>query len=144
MVNGVPTLNASDLHNLPQCFDGKFIRLVGIYRVAFENSDLYDPTKLGASAWVSFGPFYRTTKRCGIENALDVIHEKAGGTCGFVATGVIRTGRGYGHLGGWPHELQVICIEKIVRLADFGWNLASQDPRTRELIIDWYVKERRQ
>lgn len=44
LLNEAPTLTATDVRTLPQCVSGKFIRLVGIYRVAFENSDLYDPT----------------------------------------------------------------------------------------------------
>jgi hypothetical protein len=45
-MNEAPTVDVTDVRKFPQCFSGEFIRLVGVYRIAFENSDLYDPTEV--------------------------------------------------------------------------------------------------
>jgi hypothetical protein len=78
LLNEAPTISATDVRNLPQCFHGKFIRLVGIYRVAFENSDLYDPTGEGGATWISFDPFYSAVKRCSAPQALKLLDREKG------------------------------------------------------------------
>ena len=100
----------SDIYKLPQCFDGKFIRLAGIYRIAFENSDLYDPTG-NSSSWVSFDPFYPALKRCSTHETLKLLERENGGTFGIVALGIIKTSGRFGHMGGWRSEFQMICLE---------------------------------
>jgi hypothetical protein len=141
LMNEAPTISATDVRNLPHCFNGKFIRLIGVYRIAFENSDLCDPTGDGGSTWVSFDPFYSAVKRCSSPEALRLLNREKGGTFGFVAMGVFHSGGGFGHLNGWANEFQVICMEKLTDLSDSGSVLEYQDPKARKRILDWYAKE---
>lgn len=162
LLNEAPTISVTDVRNLPQCFNGKFIQLVGIYRVAFENSDLYDPIGNEGSTWVSFDPFYSAVKRCSSPQALKLLDREKGGTFGFVAMGVFhgpepyqnvdpklpapirerleRSLRRYGHMGGWDNEFQVICLENLVDFSDSGALLEYQKPNVRKRILEWYAK----
>ena len=140
LLNDAPTISVTDVRNLPQCFDGKFIRLVGVYRVAFENSDLYDPTGNGGSTWVSFDPFYSAVKRCSSPQALKLLDREKGGTFGFVAMGILHRGGGFGHMNGWDNEFQVICLESLVDFSDSGVLLEFQKPNVHKRILDWYAK----
>ena len=163
LMNEAPTVTATDIRNLPQCVHGKFIRLVGIYRVSFENSDFYDPTGEGGRAWITFDPFYSAVNRCSDQQALHLLERKNGGTFGFVAMGIFhgpeppknvdpglpepirkaleRTTLGYGHLNGWPNEFQVICVEKIVLFSGNGSLFEFQKPDVRKRILSWYAKD---
>ncbi|MFL6228536.1 MAG: hypothetical protein ACJ741_07125 [Pyrinomonadaceae bacterium] len=161
-----PTVTATDVRNLPQCVAGKFIRLVGIYRISFENSDLYDPTGDGGGAWVTFDPFYSAVKRCSDHKALRLLDRKHGGTFGFVAMGILRgpeppkdvdpnlpawfrerleqtprTPLGYGHMNAWPNEFQVICLEEVVFFSGDGSLFEHQKPDVRKRILEWYAKD---
>jgi len=141
-MNEAPRISATDVRNLPHCFEGKFIRLVGVYRVAFENSDLYDPTASGGRTWVSFDTFYSAVKRCSSAEALRMLEREKGGTFGFVAMGVFHSGGGFGHMNGWANEFQVICLESVVDFSADGALLEYQNPKVRKRILDWYAKER--
>jgi len=163
LLNEAPTITATDARTLPQCVSGKFIRLVGIYRVAFENSDLYDPTGEGGRTWITFDPFYSAVKRCSDREALHLLDRKNGGTFGFVAMGIFRgpklpknvdpklpaplrerlerTPLGYGHMNGWPNEFQVICVEKVVLFSGDGSLFEYQKPDVRKRILEWYAKD---
>jgi len=164
LMNEAPTVDVTDVRKFPQCFSGKFIRLVGVYRIAFENSDLYDPTDENGRTWITFDPFYSVVKRCSDAAALRLLNRKNGGTFGFVAMGIFhgpeppkfvdpklpaslrerleRTQLGYGHLNGWSNEFQVICIEKVVDFSDDGSFIEFQKPEVRKRILDWYAKNR--
>jgi len=142
LMNEAPTISATDIRKLPQCFNGKFIRLIGVYRVAFENSDLYDPTESGGATWVSLDPFYSAIKRCSSPEALRLLMREKGGTFGFVAMGIFHSGGGFGHLNGWANEFQVICLEQLMDLSDSGNVLEYQNPKAHKRILDWYAKER--
>jgi hypothetical protein len=136
-----PTITATDVRNLPQCFNGKFIEMVGVYRVFFENSDLYDPTGGDQRTWVSFDPYYSAVKRCSSSSAMHLLDRKKGGTFGFTALGILRRGGGYGHMNGWANELQVICVETVVDFSDSGAVFDYQKPDVRKRILDWYAKQ---
>ena len=162
LLNEAPTITATDVRNLSQCVTGKFIRLVGIYRIAFENSDLYDPTGEGGRTWITFDPFYSAVKRCSDREALRLLDRKKGGTFGLVAMGILhgpepykngdpklpapmrelleKTPRGYGHMNGWPNEFQVICVEKVVFFSGDGSLLEFQKPDVRKRILEWYAR----
>ncbi len=137
----VPTISATDAHDFPQCVDGKFIRLFGVYRTAFENSDLYDPTGNGAT-WISYSPFYSAVKRCSSPQALKLMERKGGGTFGFVAMGVFKSGGGFGHDNAWESEFQLICVEEVKDLAKTGVLFQSQTPKVQKQILDWYAKQK--
>jgi hypothetical protein len=139
--NAAPTVTATDIRNLPQCFNGKFIRVVGIYRRIFENSDFYDPTGGGESTWVSFDADDLTVKRCSPSSAIHRLLREDRGTFGFIATGILRRGGGFGHLLSWQNELQVTCIETVVALSKSGNLLYAQEPNARKRILDWYAKQ---
>jgi hypothetical protein len=141
--NEAPTITATDVRNLPRCLNGKFIRLVGIYRVAFENSDLYDPTGNGGSTWISFDQFYSAVKRCSSPAALKLLDREKGGTFGFVAMGAFHSGGGFGHMNGWDNELQVICLESLINFSESGSLLEYQRPEVRKRISEWYGKNLR-
>lgn len=143
LLHEAPTVSETDVHNLPQCFNGKFIRLVGIYRIAFENSDLYDPTGEGRS-WVSFDPFHSAVKRCSAPAALKLFDRKEEGTFGFVAMGVFKSGGRYGHLNGWESEFQVICLEELKDFSESGSLFQFQTPKVQKRILDWYAKKSRE
>jgi hypothetical protein len=132
-----PTVSATDVRNLPQCFNGKFIRLVGVYRTFFEVSDLYDPTDGNRLAWVTFDPFYSAVKRCTPPEILHRLNRDKAGVFGFVAMGMLRTGGHFGHLNGYPAEFQVICVEKLVEFSG-----PIDDAKVHKRILDWYSKER--
>ncbi len=164
LMNEAPTIDTTDVRTLPHCFSGKFIRIVGIYRISFENSDLYDPTDENGRTWITFDPFYSVVKRCSNAEALRLLNREDGGTFGFVAMGIFhgpeppksvdpklpaalrerleRTPLGYGHLNGWPNEFQVICLEKLVKFSDDGSFIEFQKPQVRKRILDWYAKNR--
>jgi hypothetical protein len=163
LLNEAPTITATDVRNLPQCIAGKFIRLVGIYRISFENSDFYDPTGDGGRTWITFDPFYSAVKRCSDREALHLLDRKHGGTFGFVAMGIFhgpelpknvdprlpkalresleRTPLGYGHMNGWPNEFQIVCVEKVVLFSGDGSLLEYQKPDVRKRILEWYAKD---
>lgn len=163
LLNEAPTITATDVRKLPQCFNGKFIRLVGIYRVSFENSDLYDPTGEEGRTWITFDPFYSAAKRCNSPGTWHTLDRKGGGTFGFVAMGIFhgpelpknvdpklpaplrerleRTPLGYGHMNGWPNEFQVICLEQVVVFSGDGSLLEYQKPDVRKRILEWYAKD---
>jgi len=163
LLNEAPTITATDVRNLPQCVSGKFIRLVGIYRIAFENSDLYDPTGEEGRTWITFDPFYSAVKRCSDPEALRLLNRKNGGTFGVVTMGIFhgpepyknvdpklpsalrerleRTPRGYGHMNGWSNEFQVICVEKVVFFSGDGSFIEFQKPDVRKRILEWYGKD---
>jgi hypothetical protein len=164
LLNEAPTITATDVRNLPQCVSGKFIRLVGIYRIAFENSDLYDPTgDEGGRTWITFDPFYSAVKRCSDRKALHLLDRKNGGTFGFVAMGIFhgpelpknvdpklpaplrerleRTPLGYGHMNGWPNEFQVICVEEVISFSGDGSLFEYQKPDVKKRILEWYAKD---
>lgn len=157
-----PTITASDVGNLPQCVHKKFIRLVGVYRITFENSDFYDPTSEAGRTWITFDPYYSAVKRCSDREAMRLLDRKDGGTFGFVALGIFhgpefpknvdpklppdlrerleRTPIRYGHMNGWPNQFQVICVEKAVLLSGNGSVLEAQKPDARKRILEWYAK----
>ncbi len=163
LMNEGPTITATDVRNLPQCVSGKFIRLVGIYRIAFENPDLYDPTGDGGRTWITFDPFYSAVKRCSDRKSLHLLDRKNGGTFGFVAIGIFhgpelpknvdprlptplrerleRTPLGYGHMNGWPNEFQIICVEEVVFFSGDGSVLEYQKPDVKKRILEWYAKD---
>ena len=163
LLNEAPTITATDVRTLPQCVHDKFIRLVGIYRVSFENSDFYDPTGEGGRTWITFDSFYSAVKRCSDPQALRLLEHKNGGTFGFVAMGIFhgpepsknvdprlpeairksleRTSIGYGHLNSWPNEFEVICVEKIVLFSGNGSLFEFQKPDVRKRILSWYAKD---
>lgn len=136
-----PSVSMTDVSNFPQCFNGKFIRLSGIYRIAFENSDLYDPTENG-SAWISFSPFYSAIKRCSPPEVLKLLNRENGGTFGLTALGVLKTGGGFGHEGGWSNEFQVICVEEVKDFSKSGVLFEVQPPKVQKQIISWYAKRK--
>jgi len=137
-----PTITATVLRYLPQCFNGKFIEMVGVYRTFFENSDLYDPTGGDDQrTWVSFDQYDAAVKRCSSSPAMHTLDRKGGGTFGFVALGILRRGGGFGHMNGWANELQVICVETVVKLSDSGAVFDYQKPKARKRILDWYSKQ---
>ena len=160
--NEAPTITVTDVRKLPQCVHQKFIRLVGIYRITFENSDFYDPTGEGGRTWITFDPYYSAVKRCSDRQAMRLLDREDGGTFGFVALGIFhgpelptnvdpklppdlrerleQTPRRYGHLGGWPNQFQVICVEKAVLLSNSGSVLEAQKPDARKRILEWYAK----
>jgi len=133
------------------------------YRVAFENSDLYDPTGEEGRTWITFDPFYSAVKRCSSPGTLHTLDRKGGGTFGFVAMGIFHgpelpknvdpklpaplrerlegTPLGYGHMNGWPNEFQVICLEQVVVLSGDGLLLEYQKPDVRRRILEWYAKD---
>lgn len=78
-----PTLSMKEAMEFPNCVEDKLVRLYGIYRVAFENSDYYDPDGTG-SAWLEFSPFYTLTKKCSSPGTLNLLDSKNGGTFGLV------------------------------------------------------------
>jgi hypothetical protein len=47
---------------------------------------------------------------------------------------------GYGHMGGWPNEFQVICLEKLDYFSD-GSVLEYQTPTAQKRIKEWYAKQ---
>ena len=163
LLNEAPTITATDVRSLPKCFSGKFIRLVGVYRVAFENSELYDPTGEEGRTWITFDPFYSAVKRCSAPGTLQALDRKSGGTFGFVAMGIFHGPElpksvdpklppalreslekhppGYGHMNRWPNEFQVICIEKVVLFSGDGSVLQYQKPDVRKRILEWYAKD---
>jgi hypothetical protein len=144
LLNEAPTITATDVRTLPQCFNGKFIRLVGIYRGAFENSELYDPTGEEGRTWITFDPFYSAVKRCSAPGTLHALDRKDGGTFGFVAMGIFHgpelSRNRYGHENGWPNEFQLICVEKVVVFSGDGSLLEYQKPDVRKRILEWYAK----
>ncbi len=137
-----PTVSATDVKNLPQCFDGKFIRLFGVYRIAFENSDLYDPTGNGSS-WISYSPFYSAVEKCSAPADLKLLNRKNGGTFGLIAMGVFKSGGFYGHENGWESEFQLICVEEVIDFSKIGTLFQYQTPKVQKQILDWYAKEKK-
>lgn len=135
-----PDLTLADINKNSDCYNNGFIRVIGIYRVAFENSDLYDPSGGISSAWLAFDPFYAAVKRCSDRN-LKVLNRKNGGTFGFVALGIIKTKGRYGHMNGWSYEFNPICIEKVELLSDKGYVFESQPAETKSKILEWYKSE---
>jgi hypothetical protein len=123
------------------CFDGGFIRAIGIYRVAFENSDLYDPIDQTARAWINLDPFYPAVKRCGSPANLQTLNRKDGGTFGFIALGIIKTQGRFGHMNGWISEFQVICLEKVELLSRSGSVFSAKSGKEQKKILNWYNKE---
>jgi hypothetical protein len=136
-----PTVSATDVKNLPHCFDGKFIRLFGVYRAAFENSDLYDPTGNGRT-WLSYSPFYSAVKKCSSPQALKLLDRESGGTFGLIAMGVFKSGGGFGHMNGWESEFQLICVEEVKDFSKSGVLFQYQEPKVQKQILDWYAKEK--
>ena len=131
----------ADINKNPGCFENALVRLRAIYRVGFENSDLYDPVDITARAWLDLDKFYPAIKRCGDASALSTITRKNGGTFGTVALGILKTSSHYGHMGGWNREFQVICIEKAVLLSKSWAVFGSQPSNTQSKIVDWYKAE---
>jgi hypothetical protein len=136
------TFTLSDIEKLPQCFDGKFIRLVGVYRIAFENSDLYDPIEK-SSAWLTFDPFYPAIKRCSSSEALKLLNRESGGTFGIVAMGIINSNGSFGHMSGWKNQFQMICLEEIKDFSKYGLIFQAQPNKVQKQISDWYTKKMR-
>jgi hypothetical protein len=130
----------SNIYKLPQCFNNKLVRIVGIYRIAFENSDLYDPTGSGSS-WLTSQKFYPIIERCSSPEALKSLDRKNGGTFGIVAMGIFNTGDGYGHLGGWNSEFQMICLEEVKDFSKSGSMIQYQTPEVKKQITDWYAEK---
>jgi hypothetical protein len=135
-----PTLSMKEALEFPECVDGKLIRLYGIHRVAFENSDYYDPGGTG-SAWLEFSPFYTLTKKCSSPGTLNLLDSKNGGTFGLVALGILRTGGGFGHMNGWDNKFQLMCIEDAKKFSNTGVLFEYQTPEVQKQILKWY-KER--
>ena len=130
----------STIYKQPECFNGKLVRVVGIYRIAFENSDLYAPTGEGSS-WLTFDPFYPVAKRCSSPDAWKLLDRKGGGTFGIVAMGIFNFGGRYGHLGGWGSQFQIICLEEGKEFSKPGTGFDAQSEKAKKQILAWYVKK---
>ena len=137
--NDAPTLSVTEAQEFPECVEGQLIRLYGVYRVAFENSDYYDPTGK-SSAWLS-SPYYSITKKCGSQEALHVLKSKNGGTFGLVALGILKTGGSFGHMGGWDAEFQIICVEDAKKFYKDGVVFDYLPPEIQHQILSWYEKQ---
>jgi len=131
-------LTLGEIAKNPTCYADRFVRLIGIYRVAFENSDLYDPDSERARAWVEFDPFYGAIKRCS-NRSLKVLDRKDGGTFGFIALGIIRTKGRYGHLNGWDYQFEPICIDKAELLSTSG--IMLDEHAMKDKVVKWYKNE---
>jgi hypothetical protein len=136
-----PTFRVAEVTQKPECFDGAFFRVVGIYRVSFENSDLYDPKDEKARAWLSTERFHSAVKRCS-GDALKSLNRELGGTWGFTALGIMNTRGRFGHLGGWENQFDVICIENAELLSKEGNVFSSQPTAVQNRIVDWLNKIR--
>jgi hypothetical protein len=136
-----PTLSIKEALQFPECVEGKLIRVYGIYRVAFENSDFYDATGTGSS-WLEFGPYYSVTKKCGSPEALKTLDSKNGGTFGLIALGILRTGGGfgYGHMNGWDSEFQMMCVEDAKKFYKNGFVFSSLPLDVQKQVVNWYEK----
>jgi hypothetical protein len=135
------TFTFSDIEKLPQCFDGRFVRIAGVYRSVFENSDFYDPMGK-ASAWLAFDPFYPAIKRCSPPNALKLLNRDAGATFGVIALGILKTNGRFGHMRGWKNEFQIICLDEIKDFSKSGAVFQYQTPQVQKQILEWYSKKR--
>ena len=137
-----PTISVTEVRNLPMCFGGEFVRIVGVYRIAFETCDLYDPTTGDRVAWVSLDRFYAAAKRCSSPGTLRRLDREEGGTFGLVALGTLQRGGGFGHMNSWPNEFQVICFETVADLSRSGSVIGSQEPKDRKRILEWYGRSK--
>jgi hypothetical protein len=135
-----PDLTLAEIKKDARCYDNGFVRVIGIYRVAFENSDLYDPTAQSARAWVALDPFYGAVKQCSYKN-LKALDKKNGGTFGFVALGVVKTSGRFGHMGAWTLEFNPICLEKVELLSNNGFVFTSQPANEQLKISNWFKSE---
>ena len=136
-----PDVTLADVQKNSRCFNDGFIRVIGIYRTFYENSDLYDPLDQSASAWADFNPFYSAVKRCSTPTDLKILEREKGGTFGFIALGIIKTEGRYGHMGGWTKKFQVICVEKVELLSEEGFVFPSQPEKVQKKILAWYNNE---
>jgi hypothetical protein len=135
-----PDLTLAEIRQNAACYDNAFIRVIGIYRASFENSDLYYPDDGKASAWINFDPFYSAIKHCSAAN-LKTLNRKDDGTFGFIALGVIKTKGSYGHMNGWDFEFQPICLERVELLSKSGAVFPSQTKETQKKILTWHKQQ---
>jgi hypothetical protein len=133
-------LTISEIAKNPSCYADQFIRLIGIYRVAFENSDLYDPDSKTARAWVEFETYSAALKRCSRGN-LKILNRKNGGTFGFIALGIIRTMGRHGHMNAWDYQFEPICIDNVELISPSGNVFAAHDRMMQDKIVRWYKNE---
>lgn len=103
-----PVLDFCDVVRDPAKYDGKVVRVRGIYRYSFEVSELAGAGCLGKArrAWVSQGDAScPNSKSIGGE-------EFYGRLVDIVAVGKFSsTGGHFGHLGEYPFQLQITCVE---------------------------------
>lgn len=106
----IPTVNFCDLVREPAKYEGKTVRVRGIYRTSFEVSELTGPECLGPKrrAWVSFAP-----KQCPDSKNIGG-EDFYGKLADIVAIGEFRSAGGrFGHLGGYPFEFTIACVESV-------------------------------
>ncbi len=106
----LPTVSFCDLVREPAKYEGKTVRVKGIYRTSFEVSELTGPECLGPRrrAWLSIAANQcPDSKNIGGE-------EFYGKLADIVAIGTFHSAGGrFGHLGGYPFEFNVACVESV-------------------------------
>jgi hypothetical protein len=136
--DGVPTLTLDALLKEPECYEGKFIRTYGFFRLGDEISELYClDCESSGMIWLDFEEFHPAPTRCRAKgSATDMF----GKTVGIAALGVFHTGGGFGHLNASRHKFSVICFDEATVLSKVWSNPQSLPERTLREMRAWYKK----
>lgn len=122
------TVDYCALRKNPEVYNGKSIRVRGIWERGFEVSAFYDKACFDDSyyarheTWVEF---FRREICSDKDNTSAIVKTflsgKAGGELEVTLTGVFRGSKdrgGFGHLGGYNFQIDVSCIEEAKLLPD--------------------------
>jgi hypothetical protein len=136
--DGVPTITLEALLKEPQCYEGKFIRTYGFFRLGDEISELYClDCELSGMIWLDFEDFHPAPVHCRAKGSAS---DMFGKTIGIAALGVFHTGGGFGHLNASRHKFSVICVEEATVLSKDWSNPQSLPEKTLREMRAWYKK----
>ena len=107
----IPLLPISTIVENHEEYSGKLVRTWAYYRLGFEWSEFY-AEESPASVNADFDTYCEIQERCSNKKADESI--RLDSTMGVVVVGIFQSGNKYGHMGGWDHQLSVLCIDDVV------------------------------
>lgn len=128
----VPTVNYCELRKNPELYNGKMIRVRGIYEYGFEQSAFYDKACFEDSSFSRFETwlwFFSLKNTCSDNKTAEILKTfhsgRADSKLEVTLVGMFNGSKdsgGYGHLNGYKFQIKVSCFEqaKLLPIEKYG------------------------